>query len=530
MLFTSYEFLGFLTLVILLYYLIPKRHQWHFLLLASIFFYYQANPIYLLYLAATTLSTWICAVMLQRKKDCFAWEYEQKKEAWNRQERKEEKERQKKRELHCLLAGIFLPIGILAVVKYTNFTIYNINSLLQVFGQEQRLSFCNMLVPLGISFYTFQSVGYLIDVYREKYPAERSFFKTALFLSFFPQLIQGPISRFDDMAKSLYEEHKAEFRTIVFGMQRILWGFFKKLVVADRILVAVQCIIGDTQTYRGAFVWLGMFFYALELYADFTGGIDITIGIAQTLGIKVRENFERPYFSKNIKEYWKRWHISMGSWFTDYLFYPISLSRPVTKLSKFTKKHFGNAIGKRVPVYLSAFIVWFTTGIWHGASWNFVAWGLANFAVIMFSQELDGCYRSFHARFALRGKKGYQLVQVIRTFVLMSMLRMFDCYRDVSTTCAMYVSMFKDFSLCSFHQNTLAELGLSGSDVCILVCSVVLMTSVSLLQRSGSVREKIAARSLPVQLLLWYLLLLAVLLFGRYGAGYESSQFIYHQF
>ena len=172
-------------------------------------------------------------------------------------------------------------------------------------------------------------------------------------------------------------------------MQRIMWGYFKKLVIADRILVAVNTIIRDPEVYQGAFALVGMLFYAFQLYADFTGGIDITIGIAQVLGIEVKENFNRPYFSKSIAEYWRRWHITLGTWFRDYLFYPISVSKPMMKVFKFTRERFGGAIGRRIPVYISTITVWFVTGIWHGASWNFIAWGMANCVVIIISQELE---------------------------------------------------------------------------------------------------------------------------------------------
>ncbi|HOB20919.1 MAG TPA: MBOAT family O-acyltransferase, partial [Candidatus Atribacteria bacterium] len=257
---------------------------------------------------------------------------------------------------------------------------------------------------MGISFYTFQTMGYIIDVYRGKHPAERNFFKLALFVSFFPQLIQGPISRFSDLAQTLYKEHSFDSRNISFGIQRILWGYFKKVVLADRILVAVNTLIKNPDTYQGAYVLIGMLFYAYQLYADFTGGIDITIGIAQVLGIEVKENFHRPYFSKNIVEYWRRWHITMGTWFRDYLFYPLSVSKPMLNISKHSRRLFGEALGKRIPVYLSTFIVWFATGIWHGASWNFIVWGLMNCVVILISQELKPFYDWFHSRFNVAGK------------------------------------------------------------------------------------------------------------------------------
>lgn len=529
MLFTSYEFLLFLGIVFLLYYTIPKKLQWPFLLAASYFFYFIANPWYLLYIMAATIIVYLTARAIERKKESFKEWYNSQKKQLDREQKKNLKEKEKKKEFHLLLIGLLLTLGILLVVKYTNFAIANINSLFQLFGGN-KISFVNIMVPMGISFYTFQSLGYLIDIYYGKYNVEKNPFRFALFVSFFPQLVQGPISRFNDLSKSLFEQHKPEWKTISFGLERILWGFFKKLVIADRILPAVNLIIYDADTYKGGFVLIGMLFYALELYADFTGGIDITIGTAETLGIHITENFRRPYFSKNIKEYWKRWHITMGTWFTDYIFYPISVCQPMLKINKFSRKHFGAVIGKRVSVYLSSFVVWFTTGIWHGASWNFIVWGLGNFVVIMVSQEFEPLYEWFHKRFHVSDKLYYRMFQIIRTILLMSCLRMFDCYRDVPLTFRMFGSMFVDFQISNFNRESFLSLGLTGFDYLILAAGLAVLVIVSLLQRKGSVREQIAAVKAPYRFAVWYGLFLAVLVFGAYGIGYDASQFIYNQF
>lgn len=530
MLFTSYEFLLFLLIVFTVYYLIPKKWQWKFLLLASYVFYFTAGKTYLLYIGATTITTYLAARKIQDRKDAFKASFDAVKQGLTREEKKQKKEAEKKHQFRLMLVCLLFNLGILAVIKYTNFTISNINGILHAFGSEKTLSFVNLVIPMGISFYTFQSLGYLIDVYQGKIKAERSLGKFALFVSFFPQLVQGPISRYSDLAESLYTEHKADYRTITLGLERILWGFFKKLVIADRMLVAVNAIIKDTETYNGAFAFVGMLFYALELYADFTGGIDITIGTAQTLGITVTENFNRPYFSKSIKEYWKRWHITMGTWFTDYIFYPLSICKSMQKLSKFSRKHFGEQIGKRIPVYLASFIVWFTTGIWHGANWNFIAWGIGNFVVIMISQELEPLYYRFHSRFRVQGKTWFKMFQVVRTVLIMSCLRMFDCYRDVPLTFKMFGSMFTKFSVKSLTGAAFLGLGLTVWDYAILLVGALLLFTVSMLGRSGSVREKIAGFAFPVRFLIWYGLFLTVLVFGAYGIGYSASQFIYNQF
>lgn len=530
MLFTSYEFLEFLLVLLLLYYLIPAGWQWKLLLAASFFFYFCASPVYCAYIAVTIVTTWAAGCMIgaaRRKRDAYLQE---NGENLGKEGKKAYKAQVKRRTWRFTLACLLLNLGILAVVKYTNFVIANVNAVIDALGSGSPIRFFNIILPLGISFYTFQAMGYIIDVYRGTVEAERNPFKFALFVSFFPQLIQGPISRFGDLKQTLFERHPFHGPTVSLGLQRILWGFFKKLVVADRVVAGVNVLIHDADAYTGVYAFVGMLFYALELYADFTGGIDITIGIAQTLGIRVTENFNRPFFSKNIKEYWNRWHITMGSWFTDYIFYPISVCKPMLKLSKFSRKRFGEVVGKRVPVYLSSFAVWFATGVWHGASWNFIVWGLGNWLVIMVSQELEPLYAKFHGRFHVKEKFGFRLFQVIRTVLLMSVLRMFDCYRNVPLTFRMIGSMFTARNWNVLWDGSLLRIGLSGTDYAVLLFGLVLLVTVSLVQRRGSVRAKIGALPYWGRFAIWYGLFLVVLLAGAYGIGYDASQFIYNQF
>ncbi len=531
MLLTSYEFLGFLAVLLVLYYLVPRGFQWKLLLAASYLFYFVAGPLFPLYILVTTATTYLVSCRIEgigRRQSVYLNE---NKGSLSKEEKKAYKQKNKTAQWRWMLACLLFNLGILAVVKYGNFAISNINGLVQALGGRGEFGLLGIIVPMGISFYTFQSMGYLIDVYRGVVPAERNFFRLALFVSFFPQLIQGPISRFGDLSQTLFSEHPFEGKTLCLGLQRVLWGFFKKLVVADRVVTGITTITrGGISEYEGAYVFVGMMFYALQLYADFTGGIDITIGVAQAMGIRVAENFNRPFFSKSIKEYWNRWHMTMGSWFTDYIFYPISVCKPMLKFSKFARAHFGEAVGKRMPVYLSSFAVWSATGIWHGASWNFIVWGLANWVVIMISQELEPLYARFHGRFSVQGKWGFKLFQVLRTILLMSSLRIFDCYRDVGTAFRMFGTLFTRWNWQILWDGSLLELGLSGLDYGILAAGLLMMVLVSLVQRTGSVREKIAARPYPVRFVLWYGLFLLVLLMGAYGVGYDASQFIYNQF
>ncbi len=528
MLFASYEFIFFLICVFLIYYILPKKWQWIFLLIASYVFYFIANPLYLIFITTTSFTIYFAACRIEKLR--VAFKEKGFPEGIDKEEKKALKAKEKALEKKWMLGALLLNIGILAVLKYTNFVISNINGVALLAGSELSIERLNIILPMGISFYTFQAVSYLIDIYHGKYDAQKSFPRFALFVSFFPQLVQGPISRYSDLAKSLYEPHSFDYKIFSFGIQRIMWGFFKKLVVADRILVAVNAIIKNPDTYDGVFVFFGMLFYALELYADFTGGIDITIGIAQALGITVAENFERPFFSKNIKEYWKRWHITMGTWFTDYIFYPLSVSKFMRNLNKFARKHFGDYVGKRLPVYFSSFVVWLTTGIWHGASWNFIVWGLGNYLVIMVSEELSPLYDAFHRKFNVKDKKGFKLFQVVRTVLIMSCLRMFDCYRDVPLTFKMFGTMFTRFRLSALNAEMFSGLGLKGTDYVILVLATVCLIMVSLKQRSGSVREKILGFNIFGRYLVWFGLFLIIILFGAYGIGYDESQFIYNQF
>lgn len=529
MLFTSYGFIFFLAVLFAAYYLVPRKIQWLLLLAANFVFYAFAGWDNVAFMLVTIISTWLISNHVGRMHAGREQYLSENKAALSREDKKAYKEKVKSRQLRWLLLCLLINLGLLAVLKYTNFAIANFNSIRSWFGAGE-ISFVSLVLPMGISFYIFQTVGYMVDVYRGKYPPEQNALRLALFVSFFPQLIQGPISRFDDLSQTLFREHPFDGRTVTYGLQRILWGFFKKVVIADRILAGVNTIIRDPDQYTGIYVFVGMMFYAVQLYADFTGGIDITIGIAQVLGIKVKENFERPYFSKSIAEFWRRWHITMGTWFRDYVFYPISISRPMLNLSKKCRISFGDQIGKRVTVYLSTLVVWFATGIWHGANWNFIVWGLLNGAVIIISQELNPLYERFHSRFNVRGRFSFKLFQVTRTVLLMSSIRILDCYRNVGISFRQFFSMFTTWNAGELLNGSLLKLGLTAADYLVLALGVALMIIVDLLQRDGSLRDKLQARPPALRYALTIAALLVLLVAGAYGIGYDETQFIYNQF
>ena len=527
MLFNSLPFVCYLVCTLLLYYLIPKKAQWGFLLAASYVFYAIADPRYLIFILTTTVSVWFTALQVEKINAGQKLYLKEHKKELTKHDKQEYKDRMKRKRWKWLLLCLLFNLGILSVTKYTNFVISTFNSLL---NGAMTLQPVDMIVPLGISFYTFQSLGYLIDVYRGKQEAQHNIFRFALFVSFFPQLAQGPISRYGHLSVTLFAEHRFERKTFLYGLTRIMWGYFKKVVIADRIITGVKTLVTGSE-YTGAYVFCAMFFYAFELYCDFTGGIDITIGIAEAMGIKVTENFNLPYFSKDIKEYWNRWHITMGSWFTDYIFYPISVCGPMLKLSKWSRTHLPKAIGKRVTVYLSCFAVWLATGIWHGAAWNFVVWGLMNYVVIMASQELEPLYAKFHKRFHWKGTPAYEVFEILRTVFLMSAIRMFDCYRDVPLTFRMIGSMFTSFRLSVFTDGSLLNIGLSASDYAVLLVGFAVVLGVSLIKRKkGNVRDLIYCKSEFWLCQIIAVLLIVILVLGAYGEGYDASQFIYTQF
>lgn len=521
MLFTSLNFLVFLSILIPLYFLVPKKVQWIVLLIANAIFYVFAGTSGLIFISITIVTTYIATMIIDHLYGIQEKYLKENKALLSKEDKKSYKNKMMVRRRIVAISCAVISFGIIAVMKYSG---------LFLRGTEFAKSL-SLILPLGISYYTFQTMGYMIDVYRGTYKPEKNIFKLALFTSFFPLLLQGPITRFGDVSKSLYEPHSFDSHNFVYGLERILWGYFKKVVIADRILIAVKTIIDAPDTYDGAYVLCGMIFYAIQLYCDFTGGIDITIGIAQILGITLPENFLRPFFSKNIAEYWRRWHISLGVWFREYLFYPISVSKPLLKLSKFTRNKIGNGIGMRIPVYVATITVWFITGLWHGSAWNFIVWGLLNALIIIVSEELSPLYAKFHSRFpGLKQKWGYRLFEIGRMFFIMCSLRVLDCYRSVGTSFRMYSTLFTRFNYNILFDGSLLKLGLNLYDYIVVFAGVVLLVVFSLVQRKGSVRDMIARKPIGVQLAIFASLLFAILIFGAYGIGYDASQFIYTGF
>ncbi len=510
MLFTSYAFLGFVLVLLILYYAVPKRFQKIVLFCGNVFFYYASGWTNLIYLGVTILSTYTAGVLCGKNRDAQKEYLKTHKEDLDRETKKAYKAREKNKRKLIIGLAIALNVALLIIVK-----------LPKQFG---------LVMPMGISFYTLMSVGYLLDVYWEKQVPEKSLFRYALFVSYFPQLVQGPISRFSELSETLFENHAYEWKNISFGFYRILWGYFKKIVIADRLAIAIKTISGDFDTYNGAYIFLEMFLYMIQIYADFSGGIDITIGVSEMLGIHVTENFIRPYFSKSLKEYWRRWHITMSTWFRDYLFYPISITKTMQNFSKFLRKHFGDHVGKRLPVYVASFIVWFITGIWHGTSSNFIVWGIINYFILMVSEELEPLYEKFHEKVIPADHKAWRFVMVLRTFVMLCFVKLFDCYTRAGLVFKAYASAFTFRHLDEMVSGGWLNLGLSAADYLVVTLGTLTMLGVSLIQRKESVRVQLSGKPFAFRATVGVTLFLVTLLFGAYGMGYDASQFIYNRF
>ena len=530
MLFTSYGFLLFLAVTLAVCWACPGKHRWKLLLAASFLFYGMSGLRYLIYIIVTILSSYIAAQMIEklhRRQDSYLAD---NKDSLTKEDKKRYKAANRTARIKWAAACLIFNFGIMAVVKYSGFAALNINALLRLAGGRGELTFFRFALPLGISFYTFQTMSYVIDVFRGKHPAEKNLFKLALFTSFFPQVIQGPISRFSDLSETLFSARRVGVKDISFGLQRILLGFFKKLVIADRLIIAVRTIVENPGEYQGAFVIAASLLYAVTLYADFTGGIDITIGIAEALGIKIKENFDRPFYAVSTADYWRRWHITMGTWFRDYLFYPISVSKPMLRLSKRARASLGENPGKRVPVYLSTIIVWFATGVWHGASWNFVVWGLLNGFVLIVSEELTPLYKKFHQTFKIGSAPVYRAFQIVRTFCLMSLIRTLDIYGSVSTTFSMMWTAATRLNFGRFLSGGLTQLGLTAADYAVASLGVALLVIIGRFQKNADIRVLLARRAAPVRYCVYLALVFSIIVFGVYGVGYDAKQFIYNQF
>ena len=504
----SMEFLIFVGIAVIGYYLIPKRFQWIWLLIFSYIYYASSGIKILFFLLYTTITTYGTGRLLDRV---------------NHKElpRNEAKSRKRRILIGCLL----LNFGMLAVLKYTNFAIENVNAIFHA-----GISFQKLILPLGISFYTFQSMGYIIDVYWGKYEAEKNPFRFALFVSFFPQLLQGPIGRFDRLARQLYEQHSFDLLKAQYALQLMLWGFFKKLVLADRAAVVVNQVFQNYTQYSGVTNIVAVLMYSIQLYMDFSGGMDVVMGVAALFGVELDQNFKRPYFATSITDFWHRWHITLGTWMKDYIFYPVSLSKWMGKFGKWSKKAFGKKTGRVVPICVANIIVFLVVGIWHGAAWKYIAYGLYNGLIIAISSLLAPLYRKGFEKFHINPKSGaWHVVQILRTFLLVNISWYFDMAVSLSAAFAMMKSTVTGFSLATLTDGSLMMLGLDKLDYMILAIGCLVVFLISFLKERGiQIRESLGRKPLVIRWAVYGMLVFGIPMFGYVMT--TTGGFIYAQF
>lgn len=527
MAFTSLYFLIFVAAITGCYYAVPQKSRWIVLLAASYVFYLISSPKTFIFILFTTVVTFFGGRYIGRLNAEHKEYLEAHKSELSRDDKKELKAAVKKRKRKMVFLVLLADFGVLAALKYFR---YYIEMLAQAYGGVQLD--LGVLIPLGISFYTFQSAAYIIDLYRSKIEADSSLPRFALFLSFFPQIVQGPIARYDQLAGQLYEGHRFSYTDFTHGMQLILWGFFKKLVIADRVAVLVSQVFDNYGDYHGAIVFIALLGYSVQIYADFSGGIDIARGVAGMMGIEMSHNFMRPYFSDSISEFWRRWHMSLSFWCRDYIFYPISLSKFFGKAGKSLRNVFGDRIGKLFPVLVAQMATFITIGIWHGAEFKYIAYGLYNGGIIilglLLEPQLKKLVQILHINVQSRG---WKVFCVLRTFFLIVVGRMFPKAASFGVAMSMYASIFSFGGSDAGFWTTLMSLGLNWGDLVIIILACAVWFRISWLQENGvKIRESMGEMTLKKR---WAILLLgfaAVLVLGVYGPGYDASAFIYRGF
>lgn len=529
--FISLQFALFVAICLVVFYVCPKRFRWVVLLVASYVFYAICSLKVIGYIIITTATTYLAGRMIENIA-VYQRSYIKEHSELTREQKKEFKSKCKNKQRIFLWSCIAINIGILIFLKYANWAIayYNYYRLMW-FGITDFADSLNIIMPLGVSFYTFQSVGYLSDVFNSKIKAEKNFFKHALFVGFFPQIIQGPISRYNELADSLFSCADFNFYNIKSGFVRIMWGLFKKLVIADRLSAFVKGVM-DLREYgfEGYYIILAVFFYSMQIYGDFSGGIDVTIGVAEMFSVKLTENFERPFFSKSISEYWRRWHITLGTWFKDYIFYPLSLFKPFLNLGKWVKTHISEGLGKRIPLYLPLIIVWTTTGMWHGSESRYVVWGLLNLFFVILGTEFEGISNKLIEKFKINVNGFlFKSYRVIKTFCLMSCLRLFDINKNTERAIEAFKGMFRGFDNFNMEE-VYGTLQLPHDDLVVVIVGILFLFTIELIQRKGSIRERIFKLNPSLQLIIVTLFSFIVIVFGYYGLGFDSSSFIYGAF
>lgn len=497
MLFNSLEFLVFFPVVCLCYYVIPHRVRYLFLLACSYFFYMCWNPEYALLMLTSTAITYASGLLIDSAE-------------------KIEDERKRIRRKKWYVALSFISnLSILFFFKYFDFAAQTAVKLLAAAGIEAQPPVFDVILPVGISFYTFQALGYTVDVYRKDIYAERNFFKYALFVSFFPQLVAGPIERSKNLLKQLNEKHRFEFERVRDGLLLMLYGFFQKVVLAEYLAIAVNSVY-NTYTERTGFQLLtATVLFAFQIYCDFGSYSNIAVGAAKVMGFRLMENFNTPYFAVSVSDFWRRWHISLSTWFRDYLYIPLG----------------GNRKGK-VRKWFNLMVVFLVSGLWHGANWHFVIWGGLNGAYQVIGEWLRPVREKIMKLCSIdKNAPSHRVLQMASTFVLVDFSWVF--FRAPFMQGIEIIKKILGFGALPWFTwgDNLTAMGLTLQTRNLLIVSLAILLFADVCKYRGvRVIEWLNAQGIWLRWLVWFAGIFGVLIFGVYGPGYDATQFIYFQF
>lgn len=496
MLFNSFDFLIFFPIVIGIYFVLPSKAKNLWLLASSYFFYACWSVKYVLLIAISTVITYACGVLLERGEQM-------------------DDDRRRLYKRCCLVITLTANLLILFVFKYWNFAARTLGSLLGIAGVHVSVPELNLLLPVGISFYTFQALGYAIDVYRGTIKAEKNFIQYALFVSFFPQLVAGPIERAGNLLKQLRQEHHFEFEQFREGALIMIWGYFLKLVLADRIAIVVNTVYGDCDTYGGWYLILATVLFAFQIYCDFGGYSAIAIGAAEIMGFRLMENFNAPYLAESVADFWRRWHISLSTWFKDYLYIPLG----------------GNRKGKGRK-FLNLLIVFAVSGLWHGAGWTFVIWGCLN-GIYQIAGSLSAPLRRKALAILQINPESlsHHFLKVITTFLLVDFSWLFFRAESIGQALSIIKSICRTHNPWILMDGSLYNLGLSQKSFQIMLLSLALLLFADVMKYKGiCVRKVILEQDWWFRWLVISGSVLMISLVGIWGVGYDASSFIYFQF
>ena len=522
----SLLYLAFVAGVALVYFVTPRRFRWVTLLVASVVNYLSYDLKLAVWLFITSVSIYAGGLLIDRQEQKYLSQLKARPDLDRTAKRAMKKQNERvKRRYAALVAAVNIIIWV--VFKFADLFILTLNKYLSA-----EISLWHLMLPLGISFYTLQAVSYVVDLSRGKCEVQRNYLKLLLWLCFFPQMLQGPVCRYRETAPQLYAPHDFDYRRVKFGMQRMLWGYFKKLVIADRVVSLSDNVFGNSIKYQGLVFVVGALAYTIQIYADFSGGMDIIGGAAEILGVNMPVNFERPYFSRSISEYWRRWHITLGAWFRDYVFYPLSISKGAQKLSTACRKRLGPNLSKMIPTYLAMVLVWILNGIWHGAGWQFVAFGMYQGVLIVLGMQFEPVFDWIINRLKIRTDCfSWRLWQRLRTLALIMGGRIIFKASGLYEAMRIGWSILKVHNVWIFTDGTIFTLGLDAWHLFVLFVAVLVLLTVSLLQERGvHIREAIEKQNLVFRWALYIAAIATVVLMGVYGPSYDAAGFVYAGF